>query len=481
MKQQLQLKLSQSLTMTPQLQQAIRLLQLSTIELQDEVIQAIESNPMLELEDGQSQEVNGSRESDKDSDAIDQQIKQEELPNDLPVDSVWEDIYPVVTSHQSSRGSDGDERLLESLNAGEEDIREKLLWQLNLAHFSEHDELIAKMMIDAVDDEGYLTITLDEIVEHLNDEDVGLEETQAVLHRLQHFDPAGVFARNLEECLLLQLRLEHDKAPYSKLAQHILTNHLDEMRQRDFRRIRKNVSHFATDEEVDAAFSLIQSLTPNPGYHLASPKTEFIIPDLKVTKKNGRWMVELNIDAIPKIKINQDYASLIRRADNSSDNQFLKSHLQEAKWFMKSLQSRNETLLRVATEIIDRQKGFLEHGEVAMKPLVLHHIAESLGLHESTISRVTTQKYIHTPLGIYELKFFFSSHVGTRDGGVCSATAIRAIIKELVASENRGKPLSDNKIAALLKDRGINVARRTIAKYRESLRIPPSNERKIIA
>lgn len=484
MKQQLQLKLSQSLTMTPQLQQAIRLLQLSTMELQDEVIQAVENNPMLELDEGLHSTEVGEKKSD-DSEPLNEpnetftQDELNELGGDIAVDSSWDDIYPVATPQM--KGFDSDERLLESLNADEENIREKLLWQLNLVNFSETDEAIAKMLIDAVDDEGYLTISIEEVVEGLGIDDVEVEEVNAVLHLLQHFDPPGVFARNLEECLLLQLKLEHSKNPSSRLAQVILTQHLEELRQKDFRRIRKQLNPVVSDEEFDTAFSLIRSLTPNPGYDVAIPKTEFVIPDLKVSRNGSRWLVELNIDAIPKVKINQDYASLVRRADSSSDNVFLKSHLQEAKWFMKSLQSRNETLLRVATEIVERQKGFLEHGEVCMKPLVLHHIAESLGLHESTISRVTTHKYIHTPKGIYELKYFFSSHVGTQDGGVCSATAIRAIIKELVASENTGKPLSDSKIALLLKDRGINVARRTIAKYRESLRIPPSNERKITA
>jgi RNA polymerase sigma-54 factor len=285
-----------------------------------------------------------------------------------------------------------------------------------------------------------------------------------------------VCTRDLQECLLVQLRQLPADTPWLEQARLILTRHLNQLGNGDYQQILRRTR--LKEEDLRAVLTLIQSLDPNPGQSAVQPSVEYVVPDVFVSKRNGRWVVELNPDIAPRLRINSDYASLIKRADSSADNTFLRDNLQEARWFLKSLHSRNETLMKVATKIVEHQRNFLEYGEEAMKPLVLHDIAEAVEMHESTISRVTTQKYMHTPRGIFELKYFFSSHVATTSGGECSSTAIRALIKKLVAAENPRKPLSDNKIAQLLEEQGIKVARRTIAKYRDTLLIPPSNERK---
>ena len=302
----------------------------------------------------------------------------------------------------------------------------------------------------------------------------------AVLHRIQQFDPIGVGYRNLSECLLIQLN-QFENPKELKLiinAKLIVKEYISLLGNRDYAQLMRKAK--LKEAELRETIQVIESLDPRPGAKISPPSTTYIVPDVIVTKQvgPGKWKVELNPDTAPKIRINNDYASLVKRADPSEENNYLRDNLQEARWFIKSLQSRNETLMKVATRIVEHQKGFLEYGEESMKPLVLHDIAEAVKMHESTISRVTTQKYMHTPRGIFELKYFFSSHVSTKGGGECSSTAIRAIIKKLVAAENARKPLSDSKITQLLEEKGINVARRTIAKYRESLSIPPSNERK---
>jgi RNA polymerase sigma-54 factor len=342
---------------------------------------------------------------------------------------------------------------------------------------SDVDRLIALAIIDATDSNGRLILTLEDIHQSLEQElEIDPEEVVAVLHRLQQFEPAGVCTRDLQECLLVQLQQLPADTPLLEQARVILSRHLNQLASGDFSQILRRTR--MKEDQLKKVLELIQTLDPNPGQSSAPDEVEYVVPDVFVSKKNGRWLVELNPDIAPKLRINSDYASLIKRADNSADNTFLKDNLQEARWFLKSLQSRHETLLKVARCIVDRQRNFFEYGDEAMKPLVLRDIAETVEMHESTISRVTTQKYMHTPRGIFELKYFFSSHVSTTSGGECSSTAIRALIKKLVAAENPRKPLSDNKIAQLLEDQGIKVARRTIAKYRETLHIPPSNERK---
>ena len=345
--------------------------------------------------------------------------------------------------------------------------------------------MIATAIIDSVDPDGMLTTSLEDLLLALNADEpedadpetlVELDEIQAVLKRIQQFDPVGVCARDLPESLSLQLSALDPATPWRAEALSLVTEHLDLLAGRDFNTLKRKTR--LEESDLASVVSLIQSMNPRPGSSIGGEAPEYIVPDVMVFKDNGRWQVELNAEATPKLKINELYAGLVRRADSSADNVYLKDNLQDARWFLKSLQSRHETLLKVATKIVEHQRGFLEYGEEAMKPLVLADIAEAVEMHESTISRVTSRKYMHTPRGIFELKYFFSSHVSTASGGEVSSTAIRALIRKLTADENPRKPLSDNKIAAILAEQNINVARRTVAKYRESMAIPPSNERK---
>lgn len=347
-----------------------------------------------------------------------------------------------------------------------------------MAQISDADKVIAITIIDSLDEDGYLSGTLEDILGAVDEEleDVGIEEIEAVLRMIQSMGPAGVGARDIKECLTLQLKQCAPDTPRLVEAKMLIDNYLDLLAGHDYNQLMRKMK--LDQEALTEVVTLIQSMNPRPGNQVSDTRTEYVTPDVYVKKVKGIWKVDLNADGIPNLKINSAYANMIRRADNSADNNSLKSHLQEARWFIKSIRSRSETLLRVTTCIVERQRAFLEHGEEAMKPLVLHDVAEALGMHESTISRVTTRKYMHTPRGIFELKYFFSSHVSTNYGGVCSSTAIRALIKKLITAETPNKPLSDSKIAAILEDQGINVARRTIAKYREAMAIPPSNERK---
>ncbi len=493
--------------MTPQLQQAIRLLQLSTLDLRQEIQQAVEANPMLELSEEDSQEESpevtgelaggleaalpgesrpegsGAAKGDEEESLARElgdpgaTLEMEADPDELPVDSAWEDIYDNVVAPTFFGAAEDDGREFENPDHSSETLREHLLWQMRLTPFSERDRAIAVAIIDAINERGYLSVSLQEIHESLEPElGVEYDEVEAVLHQIQNFDPPGVGARDLRECMLIQLQLFDASTPWLEQAKRLVSEYLNLLAAHDFNQLTRRLK--CSQQELKQIIQLIQSLNPRPGNLIADRKTEYIIPDVIVRKEKDVWKVELNPEAIPRLRINPSYASLVKRADNSSDNVYLRNHLQEARWFIKSLQSRNETLLKVATCIVERQRDFLEHGEEAMKPLVLHDVAEAVNMHESTISRVTTEKYMHTPRGIFELKYFFSSHVSTASGGECSATAIRALIKKLVAAENPGKPLSDSKIAQLLADQGINVARRTIAKYRESLGIPASSERR---
>lgn len=502
MKLSLQLKNSQSLTMTPQLQQAIKLLQLSTLDLQQEIQEALDSNPMLEVSEDETQNSESSEREQNERDQAaepsadsEQQNTEEppasestpvemeknnDIPDDLPVDTGWDDIYQSGSSGTAPSSGDNNENMLETRNAAGETLYDQLVWQLELTPFSDIDKTIAFSIVEAIDENGYLTITPEDICEtvQLNNKeyDLELDEVMAVLHRIQQFEPTGVAAQNLQDCLLIQLRQLPEDTPWREEALLVISVHIDLLGNRDFKQLIRRSK--LKEEELKEVLGLIKTLSPQPGQAISTSHAEYVIPDVIVTQKNGRWRVELNPAVAPRLRINNGYASLVRRADNSADNNFLRDNLQEARWFIKSLQSRNETLLKVATRIVEFQQGFFEYGEEAMKPLVLHEIAEHVEMHESTISRVTSNKYMHTPRGLFELKYFFSSHVSTESGGECSSTAIRAIIKKLIAAENPKKPLSDNKITELLKEQQINVARRTIAKYREALSIPPSNERK---
>ncbi|MDZ7784416.1 MAG: RNA polymerase factor sigma-54 [Halioglobus sp.] len=498
MKQSLQLKLGQQLTMTPQLQQAIRLLQLSTLDLQQEIQQALESNPLLELSEEEDPEPAEDRPGEDDNDptsdgplqAMEQLATdgapesgewhssehEPTMPEDLPVDTQWEDLLPSASAPPATPDDYMDSEL-DGRNTASDTLREQLMWQLSLTRLSDIDRLIALAIIDSTDENGRLVATVEDIHEaiaaHL---EVDLDEIVAVLHRLQQFEPAGVCTRDLQECLLVQLDQLPPSTPWLEQARLVLTRHINQLASSDFKQIQRRAR--LSERELGDVLALIQTLDPNPGRTAVPDDIEYVVPDVFVSKRDGRWVVELNPDIAPRLRINTDYARLIKRADSSADNTFLKDNLQEARWFLKSLHSRNETLMKVATKIVEHQRNFLEYGDEAMKPLVLHDIAEAVEMHESTISRVTTNKYMLTPRGIFELKYFFSSHVATTAGGECSSTAIRALIRKLVAAENPRKPLSDSKITQLLEDQGIRVARRTIAKYRDTLFIPPSNERK---
>ncbi len=482
MKPSIQLRLSQQLTMTPQLQQAIRLLQLSALDLQLEVQEALETNPMLEMAEEEYEGGEGAEREAVETPVTGERAEQDldldgprEMPDELPVDSAWEDIYDNVVTRTAA--PEDDEQEFANVGHTGESLQEHLLWQARLGHGTERDLEIVTALIDAIDENGYLTVDLEEIRAALDPAlEVELDEVEAALHLVQSFEPTGVGARNLGECLWLQLRQLPAGTPWLAEAQTLVRDHLELLGQRDFNQLMRRLK---VDEEcLREVVQLIQGLNPRPGNEIASAETQYVIPDVIVRKHRGSWLVELNPEAAPRLRVNAGYAAMVRRADNSQDNNYLRTHLQEARWFLKSIQSRNETLLKVATCIVEHQRGFLEHGEEAMKPLVLHDIAQAVGMHESTISRVTTQKFMHTPRGIYELKYFFSSHVSTAGGGEASSTAIRALIKKLIAAENPGKPLSDSKIAQILEEQGVNVARRTVAKYREVMAIPPSNERK---
>ncbi|HBD5009017.1 TPA: RNA polymerase factor sigma-54 [Escherichia coli] len=474
MKQGLQLRLSQQLAMTPQLQQAIRLLQLSTLELQQELQQALEINPLLEQID--THEEIDTRET-QDSETLDtaDALEQKEMPEELPLDASWDTIYTAGTPSGTS-GDYIDDELPVYQGETTQTLQDYLMWQVELTPFSDTDRAIATSIVDAVDDTGYLTVPLEDILESMGDEEIDIDEVEAVLKRIQRFDPVGVAAKDLRDCLLIQLSQFDKTTPWLEEARLIISDHLDLLANHDFRTLMR-VTRLKEDV-LKEAVNLIQSLDPRPGQSIQTGEPEYVIPDVLVRKHNGHWTVELNSDSIPRLQINQHYASMCNNARNDGDSQFIRSNLQDAKWLIKSLESRNDTLLRVSRCIVEQQQAFFEQGEEYMKPMVLADIAQAVEMHESTISRVTTQKYLHSPRGIFELKYFFSSHVNTEGGGEASSTAIRALVKKLIAAENPAKPLSDSKLTSLLSEQGIMVARRTVAKYRESLSIPPSNQRK---
>lgn len=493
MKQSLQLKIGQQLTMTPQLQQAIRLLQLSSLDLQQEIQDALDANPLLEV-DGEDEFIDGHAASspnteepaatnqDTDANALDTSdaIAQQDIPEDLPTDANWDDVYSAGTGTGTgtSKSNLGDTDDYVYQGETSESLQDYLTWQMQLSNFSAEDEAIGYAIIEAVDDAGYLTVSLEDIhaavvpaFPAVTDAEVAM-----VLKRIQLLDPVGVAARTVSECLLIQLNRLPEDTPMRGQAIAIVRDHLDLLASRDYRTLTRKTK--LKEEHLREVMRLIHQLHPRPGETVVQKETEYVIPDVTVFKHNQRWVVELNSDSLPKLRVNEEYAALSRQAKRSEDSEYIKQHVQDARWFIKSIESRNETLLKVANAIVLRQHGFLEHGEEAMKPMVLNDIAEAIDMHESTVSRVTTQKFMHTPRGVFELKYFFSSHVSTEDGGECSSTAIRALIRKLVAAENPAKPLSDSKIAELLAEQGIQVARRTIAKYREALNVPPSNQRK---
>jgi RNA polymerase sigma-54 factor len=483
MKQTLQLRLGQQLTMTPQLQQAIKLLQMSTLDLQQEIQQVLDSNMMLEVseEENLQQDIpelaQAPAPKEQEFSEIPNLDEKSDIPAELPGDSSWEDIFDSIQPYTaSSHDDEGDEYVFQ--RAPSQTLHDHLQWQLEMSIFSEQDYAIATAIIDSVNDDGYLTGTIEEIHQGLlgQIEDLDLDEVKAVLHRLQNFDPPGVAALDLADCLGLQLKQLPEDTPGRQKALELVRDHLEFLAKHDMARLRRALE--LEDEELNRVINLVRSLEPKPGRLITPSENQYIIPDVLVARTGNKWVVILNPEIAPKLRVNPYYSNMIKRADNSADNTTMKNHLQEARWFIKSLQSRNETLLKVAKSIVDHQTEFLERGETAMKPLVLRDVAEEVGMHESTISRVTTQKYMHTPNGIFEFKYFFSSHVSTDSGGECSATAIKAFLKEIIEAEDAAKPLSDHALSAMLKAKGINVARRTVAKYREALSVPSSNDRK---
>ncbi len=484
--------------MTPQLQQAIRLLQLSTLELQTEIQQILEENPMLEHDDDAYQEsiegklaenstLNQGKNNDETTDEsinptedphLDMESNQS-LPEDLTIDTSWEDTYdisPSATTNNNTSDSGGND-FLENQSVEGNTLHEHLTWQLQNSQFSDADLVIATALIDAINDDGYLMESIEDIYSSLAEYlEIELDEVEAVLHRIQRFDPVGVGARDLRECLLLQLELFDKHTEGLDDVRIIIEFHLNLLGAHDYARLQKKMH--CSETQLQLLITFIQALNPKPGANISSSHAQYITPDIFVRKVNSTWQVSLNPDAAPKLKINHLYETHLKGAGRGKNTSHLRNSLQEARWFLKSLQSRSDTLKRVGDAIVKRQRLFLEYGDEGMKPMVLHDIAEELEMHESTISRVTTNKYMHTPSGIYEFKFFFSSHVSTADGGECSATAIRSMVKKIIENENPKKPMSDNKISSFLVKEGINIARRTVAKYRESMMIPPSNERK---
>jgi RNA polymerase sigma-54 factor len=488
MKPGLQFRLNQQLTLTPQLQQAIRLLQLSQLELEAELRQIAESNPLLEFADDNPDNLEGDeRESEPPMDAIpvssssssssSDTVDDAEAPEwgDVERDGGSDDPVDFSLSGASSRNNNADEDGFEPQSAAQETLQEHLLWQLNLTHMSARDRTIATVLIDALNPDGYLTESMESLIAALPTDVRATEaEVEYVRHMLQRFDPTGVASIDLRDCLRVQLEQFDADTPQRELALRIVDAELELLARNDIARLARKLR--VSEDDTAAAAVLIRSLDPRPGAALDITPVEYVAPDVYARKDVGRWRVSLNPDCQPRLGLNQHYCGLIAQA-RGTDASWMRGQLQEARWLIKSLESRAETLLKVAEAIVRRQSAFLDYGPEAMHPLVLREVAEEVGMHESTISRVTTRKYIHTPRGTFELKHFFSSGVSTEDGGSASATAIQAMLRKLVDAEDPRKPLSDQAIAEELHRKGIQVARRTVAKYREAMRIPSSSER----
>ena len=458
LKPSLQLKLGQSLTMTPQLQQAIRLLQLPVLDLNAEIQEALEENIMLEMEDLP-------------------ELPQTSAETTAEIETIKADDFWQTRSAERTQdgGWNGEGRpVSEFADVSGQSLREHLLWQMEMEHFSPREIVIGEALIDSINDDGYLTADFDEISASLSEEsDVRESEIERTLTKIQRLDPIGVGARTISECIVLQLSQLEWETPGLQLAIQIATDSLDLVGNRDYAELRRSLR--TTEDELHEALALVRGCNPKPGLAVSPPSAEYVIPDVFVRKIDNRWQVEISPTGVPRLSVNQQYAKLLR---GSGEHSVLKSQLQEARWLIRSLEIRNDTLLKVATSIVSRQTEFLEYGDESMKPMVLRDIAEEIGMHESTISRVTTNKYMHTPRGVFEFKYFFSSHLASDSGEGQSSTSVRAKIRKLIGAENPKKPLSDSKITNLLKEDGISVARRTVAKYREAMDIPSSSDRR---
>src|SRR5262245_25717885 len=477
LKPALQLRLGQQLTMTPQLQQAIRLLQLPIVELEAEIQQALEGNVMLEQVEETAEPESAAEQDPAEAAPEPQAETSAEEPEVVAGDgSTLDDSWTDGATGGDGRGSgdDDDWQGSDIADISGETLREHLLWQLRLEHLSPKDFALGQAIVDAVNEDGYLTESLDTICQAVAPEHVvTIEEAEAVLAVVQQLDPAGIGARSLAECLLLQLAVLAPDTPGLELARRLAAEHLELLAARQYAALRRRLR--ATEEELDEAIALVRAMQPRPGAAVQRSAAEYVVPDVFVRKVGSQWVVEVNPWAAPRIRVNQAYAGAIGRGAGHS---VLRAQLQEARWLVRSLEIRNETLLKVATRIVERQREFLDHGDEAMKPMVLRDVAEAVSMHESTISRVTTNKYMHTPRGVFEFRHFFSSQVG---GEEHSSTAIRALIRKMIANESPDQPLSDSRIAELLVEGGINVARRTVAKYREAMTIPSSAERRHLA
>lgn len=490
MKQSLQLRTSQHLALTPQLQQSIRLLQLSTLELQQELEQIMQNNPLLErlddpldsslrlLADGAiNQETAPAAASTPDTpqqETAGTESDAYESPADVADANTAGTDWDFDTTSRSNKSQD-DEDVRPQIEAPDLTLRSHLQEQMRLTVRSQREQALLSLLIDTLDDNGYLSESLDEILAWLPPElEVTHEELEIALAKLQSFDPAGIGARNIPECLALQIR-QLPGIPFvtRRMALAIVEHHLTLFAQREVNKLKKMLD--CDDEDLREAQAVIRQCHPHPGRAFATDIADAVVPDIIVKRVKNTLQVELNQDVIPRLQLNSMYADILK---NSRGDATLSTQLQEAKWLIKNMRQRFDTILRVAQAIVERQKNFFSHGAVAMRPLVLREIADTLGLHESTISRVTNQKYMLTPHGMFELKYFFGSHVATEAGGEASSTAIRELIKQLIGAENPKNPFSDSKIAAMLGEQGMVIARRTVAKYREALKIPPVNLRK---
>ena len=458
LKPSLQLKLGQTLTMTPQLQQSIRLLQLPVLDLNAQIQDALEENIMLEMED-----LPDVPQTSAETTAEVETIRAEDS---------WQS---TATARIQDGGWNGEGRpISEFADESGQTLHDHLLWQLEMEDFEPREVIIGEAIIDSINDDGYLVAELEEILEIVAAEaEFSATEIEATLTKIQRLDPIGVAARSIPECIILQLRQLDPGTPGLQLAIDIADSHLDLVANRDYGELRRTLR--TSEEDLHDALALVKSCNPKPGLAVSPASTEYVIPDVFVRKIDNRWQVEISPTGVPRLSVNQQYAQLLR---GSGDHAVLRTQLQEARWLIRSLEIRNETLMKVATCIVSRQTEFLEHGDEAMKPMVLRDVAEEIGMHESTISRVTTNKYMHTPRGVFEFKYFFSSHLASATGEDQSSTSVRAKIRKLIGAENPAKPLSDSKIANLLAEEGITVARRTVAKYRESMNIASSSERR---
>jgi RNA polymerase sigma-54 factor len=475
LKPSLQLRLSQQLTMTPQLQQAIRLLQLPVMELQTQIQEALDQNVMLEIDEVATADAEASTPLDGDTPDVHELDTAGDPADDYAEatvsESEWEDVQR--TGPSEAPRSNEPRTTFEYADRSNETLGDHLLWQLELERFDEHSRAIGEAIIDAINDDGYLVDALDVIQQTLAPDVIAsIDEIEAVLARVQRFDPVGCGARSVSECVLLQLEQFDPATPGLELARAITAEYLELVAEQQYGALKRMLK--ATDGDLEAALGLVRSCHPRPGSSVHAPAAEYVVPDVFVRRSDGHWVVELNGAIAPQLRVNQVYASSLGRGD---EYDVLRTQLQEARWLIRSLEIRNETLLKVAITIVQRQTEFLEKGEEYMRPMVLRDVAEAIQMHESTVSRVTTGKYMHTPRGVFEFRYFFSSHLSSDDGEQ-SSTAVRAKIRKLVAAEDPEKPLSDNQIARILSNEGIKVARRTIAKYREALSIPSSSDRK---